>query len=143
MAERSINSRHLVLFDGDCGFCCSAVALIAPRDSHGVFRFAPLDSDEGDGIRATPSLDGGASGSLIVVPGGGPGSAAPLQKSLAVLFIVRHLEWPWPLLSALGFLPTRLLDWAYDQVARHRYMLSGTSETCSLPTAASGRKPAS
>lgn len=143
MAERSTDSQHLILFDGGCGFCNSAVALVALRDSCRVFRFAPLDSDEGNRIREARPPDSGASGSLLVVPGGDPGSVAPLQKSTAVLFIVRHLEWPWPLLSGLGFLPKQLLDRAYDQVARHRYMLSGRSEACTLPTAASGRKPAS
>ena len=140
MAERSTDSQHLILFDGGCGFCGSAVALIAPRDSGGVFRYAPLESDEGHGVRSRHSPDTGSAGSLLVVPSGNSKSIAPLQKSAAVLFIVRHLEWPWPLLAGCGWLPRQFLDWAYDQVATHRHMLSGTSEVCSVPVEASGRK---
>ena len=143
MAERSTGSQHLILFDGGCGFCNSAVALVAPRDSCRVFRFAPLDSDEGNLIRETHPQDGDSSGSLLVVPDGDSGHAAPLQKSAAVLFIFRHLKWPWPLVAGLGFLPKRLLDWTYDQVARHRYMLSGTSEVCAVSVAASRRESGS
>ena len=140
MAGRKSNSRHLVLFDGGCGFCGSVVALIASRDSLGVFRYASLDSDEGERIRATHSPASGVHGSLLVVPSGDPGPAAPLQKSAAALFIVRRLKWPWPLVAGLGFLPKRLLDWAYDQVARHRYMLSGSGDACAVPVAASEKE---
>ncbi len=74
-------------------------------------------------------------GSLLVVPAHTASDSAPLQKAAAVLFIVRRLDWPWRLLRVIHLLPSPLLDWIYDQIARHRYLLSGRPGACPLPTA--------
>ncbi len=134
MAEREAEPRHLILFDGDCGFCQRAVRFISEFVTDPIFRLAPLDSAEGTRAVAGGTVDVGAFGTLLVVPAGLPKDVAPLQKGAAVLFIIRRLDWPWRLLAVIDFLPSPLLDWTYDQVARHRFLLSGGSEACALPT---------
>ena len=142
MAEQNTDPRHLILFDGYCGFCGRAVSFIPPRDRRGVFRYASLESHEGEAIRGSHSLGASRSGTLLVVPSGKPKTEAPLERSAAVLFIVRHLDWPWKLLGVLRWLPKRLLDWGYERVARHRYMLSGASDSCALAEKGSEQKAA-
>lgn len=142
MAEQNTDPRHLILFDGYCGFCGRAVSFIPPRDRRGVFRYASLESHEGEAIRGSHSLDASRSGTLLVVPSGKLKTEAPLERSAAVLFIVRHLDWPWKLLGVFRWLPKRLLDWGYERVARHRYMLSGASDSCALPEKGSEQKAA-
>lgn len=133
MAERNAGSRHLILYDGDCGFCGRAVTLVPPRDSRRAFRYDSLHSGEGERVRADRALPTGEPDSLLVVPAASSEDPAVLQKSAAVLFIVRHMDWPWRLLSIAGLLPGRLLDWAYDVVARHRHLLGREVLSCSLP----------
>lgn len=141
MAERNIRPRHLILYDGDCGFCGRAVGFILPRDSRGVFRYDSLHSAEGDRVRAAHSLGTREPESLLVVPGSGMGGRALLQKSAAILFIVRHMDPPWNVLAVATCLPKALLDWAYDLVARHRRMLAQDSSACPFPMAAAGEDP--
>ena len=133
MAERNAGSRHLILYDGDCGFCGRAVTLVPPRDSRRAFRYDSLHSEEGERVRADCALPTGGPDSLLVVPAASSENLAVLQKSAAVLFVVRHMDWPWRLLSIAGLLPDRLLDWAYDVVARHRHLLGGKALSCPLP----------
>ena len=90
-------------------------------------------SDEG--LRAVEgvAIDTGTFGSLLVVPSGNVTDCAPLQKAAAVLFIIRRLDWPWRLASVARLLPLSLLDWAYDQVARNRYLLARGDQACDVP----------
>lgn len=141
MAGRNTDAQHLILFDDTCGFCAQAVGFIAPRDRRALFRYSSLEGAEGTRIRAVHALDRGSTGSLLVLPRGTPETVRPLQKSTAVLFIVRHLDGPWARLAALERLPTRLLDWGYDLVARHRHMMAGSAGVCPVPAAATGDKP--
>lgn len=136
MAERKPGSQHLILFDGDCGFCRRAVNFISGSDTRRVFRFAPLLSQEGSRFAANRTMAAIGFGSLLVVPGSAAEGSAPLQKGAAVLFIIRRLGWPWRLLSLFRFVPLQALDWGYDRIARNRYLLSGGSASCPVPTGA-------
>ena len=136
MVERSADTRHLILFDGGCGFCARAVAIVAPRVDEGTFRYAPLASDEARKLLDRRGVAEGCSDTLFVVPSASGDRGALLAKSAAVVFVVSQMRWPWRALAVLGWLPGRLLDWGYDQAARSRFMLSGSSEHCSLPATA-------
>lgn len=138
MAERNAGTRHLILYDGDCGFCGRAVTLVPPRDSRRAFRYDSLHSEEGERVRADRALPTGEPDSLLVVPAARSENLAVLQKSAAVLFIVGHMDWPWRLLSIAGLLPDRLLDWAYDVVARNRHLLGRKTLSCPVPAMDSG-----
>ena len=133
MAERRADGRHLILYDGDCGFCARAVAFVPARDGRRQFRFAPLLSEEGRGALAQSAGGQEGSDSLVVIPGGPEAGKLVLRKSAAVLFIAGLLDPPWNLLSACRRLPARWLDRAYDCIARHRHLLSGSPRECPLP----------
>ncbi|HET6346253.1 MAG TPA: DCC1-like thiol-disulfide oxidoreductase family protein, partial [Myxococcota bacterium] len=59
-----------------------------------------------------------------------------LCRARAILTLLVQLGGPYRLLTPLGWLPTKLLDWGYGRVARLRYRIFGRLEACRLPTAA-------
>jgi predicted DCC family thiol-disulfide oxidoreductase YuxK len=59
--------------------------------------------------------------------------ARRLTKARAVLFAISALGWPWKIAGVFGILPTALLDWLYDLVARNRYRVFGRRDHCLMP----------
>lgn len=106
---------RIVFYDGGCGLCHGAVKFILPRDTAGVFSFAPLG-----GRVFVEHLGGERSKNL-------PDSIVLLMgeqlyvESDAAIQIMRALRQPWPLLAQLlGLVPKPLRDAAYRFVARKR-----------------------
>ena len=56
------------------------------------------------------------------------------MKGRAGLFVLRRLGGAWPLACVFSALPTRVLDFVYDWVARNRIRWFGRVETCLVPT---------
>ncbi len=118
----------VVLFDGVCRFCSGSVRFILERDSGRRFAFAPLQSPVAQKLlqqhdRLLEQMD-----SLVLVENGRCST-----RSTAALRIVRHLSWPWPLLSVLILVPRPLRDLCYDMFARNRYRWFGMNEECFIP----------
>ncbi len=118
---------EFIFYDGHCGLCHWLVRIVAGADKVGVFRFSPLGSE-----RFVSLVPAGARGSLpdsIVVR---TADGRIVAKSAAVRHILRELggAWSW-LAAAMGLLPARLLDLAYDCVARVRHRFFGRpSDVC-------------
>ena len=117
-----------VFYDGSCGLCHRAVQFLLARDPHGArFRYAPLQGQTaadvlGD-IDALPD-------SMVVQCTNG----SQLTQGQAAVYLGRALGGFWWLLATTGgLLPTSLLDWLYDQVARRRYRWFGRkAEHCPI-----------
>ena len=125
----------ILFFDGVCGLCDRLVQLVLRHDRQRQFRFAALQSDF---ARATLAAHGRPSASgddtldtMFVLTSDG----RLLKKARAILFVARALGAPWSWLRLVAPLPTRVLDWFYDRVARNRYRLFGKRDACRLPTA--------
>lgn len=120
--------KKIVLFDGVCNLCNGAVQFIIKRDTTQQFYFASLQSAYGQqqmtkhGFQQTMST-------IILVD-----NEQALQKSDAILGIVKHLSAAWPLLYILKIVPRFLRDAAYDWVARNRYRFFGKKDACMIPT---------
>jgi predicted DCC family thiol-disulfide oxidoreductase YuxK len=128
MAETSVTSHAVVLFDGNCGFCDAMVRFIIRHDPAGHFRFAPLESEVGKTLLVRHQLDPAATDSVVLIDGD-----RAYTKSTAVLLIAVGLAAPWPLLGILGHLPLGLRDQAYAWFARHRRQWF-KPPACPLPT---------
>ena len=126
--EGDLKHHPVVLFDGVCNLCNAAVAFIIDRDSQGVFRFAPLQSDIGQILRARCDLDSATIDSIVVVEQG-----QCLMRSSAALAIAKRLDGLWPLLYGFILIPLPVRDTVYDFVATHRYRWFGKKDTCRLP----------
>ena len=134
MVERSADQRHLILFDGGCGFCGRAIDLVSRYDVKRNFRCAPIGSDESKQLLAKCGISATSPNSLLVFRSAGGKRSRPMAKGAAMMFIASRLRWPWSALALARWLPSKLLDWGYDHVARSRFMLSGASQSCALPS---------
>ncbi len=92
------------------------------RDRKGVFRFAPLDSEEG--LRWVPAQVGRPD-SVVLVDADGVH-----MRSTAALRICKHLGGVWGLLAIGLWVPARLRDAVYDWIARNRYRWFGRADQC-------------
>jgi predicted DCC family thiol-disulfide oxidoreductase YuxK len=125
--------RHLLLYDGVCGFCDRLVQFVLAHDRRGVFDFAPLQSATGRAVVASEGADPDALTSFHVVPDYRTAGARSLVKGRAALFVARALGAPWSAAAIVGVLPTPVLNWGYDLVARYRYRVFGRVDRCMLP----------
>lgn len=125
--------RHLLLYDGVCGLCDHLVQFVLARDADGAFDFAPLQSATGREAVAREGGDPDVLTSFYVVRDYRTRQARTLVKGRAALFVGGALGWPWRAVGLLGVVPTAVLDWAYDVVARYRYRVFGRFEQCVLP----------
>ncbi|MGE3801853.1 MAG: thiol-disulfide oxidoreductase DCC family protein [Candidatus Kapaibacterium sp.] len=119
----------LVLFDGVCNFCEGSVRFIINRDPKGLFRFASLQSEFGQGVLRRQGRDPEEMSSVVLVQDG-----VLYTKSAAALRIARGLRFPWPVLFGFIILPPFLRDFVYDYIARNRYKWFGKKEECMIPT---------
>jgi predicted DCC family thiol-disulfide oxidoreductase YuxK len=123
------DSGSVVLFDGVCNVCNSAVNFIIDRDRRGQFRFASLQSEAGRRLckkYGIPlELD-----SIALIQGD-----RAYVESAAVVRIAKDLDGLWPVLFSLVVLPRALRDRAYRYFAAHRYEWFGRAESCRVPTA--------
>lgn len=128
--------RHLLFFDGVCGFCDRLVRFILDRDREGLFRFAPLQGDTARRELARFHRDAGALDTVYALADARRAGELLYWRSRAILFVLGELGWPWRAAGALGCLPASWLDAAYDGFARVRYRVFGRLDRCRVPSAA-------
>jgi predicted DCC family thiol-disulfide oxidoreductase YuxK len=129
---RSINNtmyQNLILFDGVCNFCNTAVQMVIKLDRQKVFKFAAIQSQLGQELYHQHGLDPVDIQTLMFVNGD-----RVLTKSDAVLAVLARLDGGWQLLAGFRAMPQPLRDWAYTEFARQRFLLFGRQETCMVPT---------
>lgn len=125
----------VLLYDGACGFCGTAVRLVLRHDRRGTLRFAALGGAYARAVVGRhPELEGSDSMVWLEPPAGGLPERV-LVRSAAALRVARYLGGPWRLLLAGWLAPRPLRDALYDLVARHRHRLSGAA-ACVVPDAA-------
>jgi predicted DCC family thiol-disulfide oxidoreductase YuxK len=103
-------------------------------DAAGQFDFAPLQSPTARSILQRAGKNPEALNTFYVAAHYRSGKPAILSKARGALFVLNSLGWPWRAAALLGVVPTCLLDFLYDFVARHRYQLFGRYDTCPLPS---------
>jgi predicted DCC family thiol-disulfide oxidoreductase YuxK len=118
----------VIFYDGECGLCHGAVRFVLSEDRTNAFRFAPLQSEAFEPVRAL--ITGEVPDSLFAQTASGE----VLNKSDSVCRILERLGGIWALIGAiLVRLPQVLRDGAYDWVAAHRKRIFGTpASTCPL-----------
>jgi predicted DCC family thiol-disulfide oxidoreductase YuxK len=122
--------KKIILFDGVCNLCDSAVQTIIKHDTKDVFRFVALQSDLGQKIIKHLGIDTQKTDSIILYQ---PGFAY-YYKSEAALEIAKHLGGIFYFASLFSILPTSFSNYIYDYIAKNRYKWYGKKETCLIPT---------
>ncbi len=124
--------RPVILFDGVCNLCNSAVQWVIERDEEERLDFASLQSDaarrellkvmEANEIDALPD-------SIVLLDSDGVH-----VRSEAALRILRVLGSWFLLLRLTVVLPRPVRDAVYNMIARNRYRWFGRRDTCMTPT---------
>lgn len=128
--EKLPKNKKIILFDGVCNLCDSAVQFIIKHDKNDVFRFISLQSELGQEITAYLGIDSRNLDSIILYQ---PGYAY-YHKSQAVFEIAKELGGIYSLISVFSFLPISITDYMYDYIAKNRYKWYGKKESCLIPT---------
>ncbi len=127
-----VDQRPVILFDGVCNLCNSAVRWVIERDKEGRFGFASLQSDaarrELVKVMGTKEIEA-LPDSIVLLDSDGVH-----VRSAAALRIVRGLGYPFALLRLGIVLPRPIRDLIYDLMARNRYRWFGRQDTCMIPT---------
>ena len=132
MAAGIAQPKHLLLFDGTCNLCGSAMSFVSQRDPSGVFRMESLQSDLASSALAGYGVDPAASSTAIVLANWKSDAEEILQRSAAVLFVARRLGLPRLPLALLRCVPRVALDWLYVQVARNRGRFGRNQRACAI-----------
>eukprot|EP00587_Corethron_hystrix_P012753 CAMPEP_0113320358 /NCGR_PEP_ID=MMETSP0010_2-20120614/14207_1 /TAXON_ID=216773 ORGANISM="Corethron hystrix, Strain 308" /NCGR_SAMPLE_ID=MMETSP0010_2 /ASSEMBLY_ACC=CAM_ASM_000155 /LENGTH=171 /DNA_ID=CAMNT_0000178141 /DNA_START=380 /DNA_END=895 /DNA_ORIENTATION=+ /assembly_acc=CAM_ASM_000155 len=122
------DQRPIILFDGVCNLCNSAVNFALDNDEVGNFRFVALQSDVGRALLMTHDRDADDISSIVLVD-----REEAYFKSDAVMRIARGMDGVG--IQSIGYvgplLPEFFRNMVYDFVADNRYRL-GKSESCRL-----------
>ncbi len=122
--------KNVILFDGVCNLCNSAVQYIIKRDTKGHFRFTALQSTTGKAIVTHYAIDTSKVDSILVYTP----EKGVVSKSTAALKIASKLSFPTRLLAVFFIIPKPIRDWVYDGIAKNRYKWFGKQDACMIPT---------
>ena len=128
--EKLPKDKKIILFDGVCNLCNSAVQFIIKHDKKDAFRFVALQSDLGLEICKHIGVDQKSMDSIILYEPG----IAYYYKSEAALEIASQLGSFYSLLAIFKTLPAKFSNFIYDWIARNRYKWFGKKESCMIPT---------
>jgi predicted DCC family thiol-disulfide oxidoreductase YuxK len=125
-------NKKIILFDGVCNLCDSAVQFVIQHDKKDNFRFVALQSNLGQEILNYIGIDTKNIDSIILYEPG----VAYYYKSRAALEIAKDLGGFFHLGTLFKIIPTGISDQLYDYIAKNRYKWYGKKESCMMPTAA-------
>ena len=123
--------KHIILFDGVCNLCDSAVQLVIKNDTKDLYRFAALQSTIGQELLKTRGVHQNKVDSIVlIIPG-----QAYFFKADAALEIASNLKGGYKILGFLRkIIPSALSNVVYDFIAKNRYKWYGKKEACMIPT---------
>ncbi len=131
---RNSPTAPVLLYDGVCGVCNSAVRTILRHDQRGTLRFAALDSDFARATIARHPELAGTDTAVFVRDAGRPSETVYL-RSTALLQFAAYLGGWWRLTLTAYVIPRAARDWLYERFAAVRYRIGGRHETCPIPPA--------
>ncbi|MEA5403180.1 thiol-disulfide oxidoreductase DCC family protein [Arcicella sp. DC2W] len=124
-----LTDQQIILFDGVCNFCNASINFVIEHDNQKRFKFASLQSDFGYETLKKYNRNTSDFDSVILLK-----NNRLYIKSEAALEIAKDLSGFWKYLSVFNILPTFILDFFYDLIAKNRYKLFGKSEVCRMPS---------
>ena len=122
-------TRLNILFDGVCNLCSGFVVFTIRRDPDAKFKFASLQSEEGEKIQKEFNMNPDDISTMVLID-----DDKYFIKSGAALRIFKQLNGLWPVLYVFIIIPRPIRDYVYDIVAKNRYKWFGKQDQCMLPT---------
>ena len=125
----NIEPHAILLFDGVCNLCNSAVQFVIRRDKKDQFRFAALQSLAGQKFLEKYGISKIELNSFILIVDG-----KAYDRSSAALHVANKLGGLWKLIYGLIVVPKFIRDSIYNFIARKRYSWFGKKDECMIPT---------
>ena len=122
--------KKIILFDGFCNLCESAVLFVIKHDKKDVFRFVALQSDLGIELIKHIGLSNKNIDSVVLYEPG----ISYFYKSAAAIEIAKELGGIFHFGTLFRIIPNGLRNILYDHVAKNRYSWYGKKESCLVPT---------
>ena len=122
-------NQPIILFDGVCNFCNSAVNFTIKRNKKANIKFAPMQSAAGQKLLLQYNLPAADMKSFIFIENG-----IVYKQSSGALKVCRHLNGLWPLCYGFIVIPNFLRDGIYNWIAKNRYKWFGIRQSCMIPT---------
>jgi len=110
-------NKKIILFDGVCNLCDSAVQFVIKHDKKDVFRFVALQSELGQEILKHIGINPSNIDSVILYEPG----IAYYYKSAAALQIAKNLGGLLHFGTIFKIIPTGISNHLYDYIAKNRY----------------------
>jgi predicted DCC family thiol-disulfide oxidoreductase YuxK len=127
-------AQTVVFYDGVCGLCNRFVWFVLRRDQQKRIQFAPLQGELARTALAGHARDAAHLQTLYVIADWSSPRARLLERSRAVLHVLRLLDGRWVWVARFArLIPSPLADALYGVVARVRYSLFGRLTACPLP----------
>jgi len=120
----------IILFDGICNLCNSAIQFVIKRDKKNLYKFATLQSDTAKALLQERGIDTSKIDSIILIDP----NTAYYTKSSAALEIGKTFGGGWRLIGVFEWVPGPVRDWVYDLIAKNRYRWFGKQNECMVPT---------
>ncbi len=124
-----MDNRHIVIFDGVCNVCNSAVNFIIKRDPDAIFVFTPMQSNLAHELIAKHQIDNPGIDTFLLIK-----NDQCLVFSSAALEIAKDLTGYWYLFTVFKIVPNTIRDFFYKLFARNRYKLFGRQDSCIVPS---------
>lgn len=126
MTEKINNPpNNIILFDGYCNLCSSAVQFILKRDKKKIFKYASLQSEFGKQRLAENGLSSEEIDTVVLIENG-----IAYTYSTGALKIAKHLSGLWPLIYGAIIIPAFIRDAVYKYISKNRYRWFGKKDTC-------------
>jgi predicted DCC family thiol-disulfide oxidoreductase YuxK len=129
-----MDQQSIILFDGVCNLCNSAVQFIIKLDKKNYFSFASLQSLQGQKILSQFNLPVNDLNSFVLIENG-----KAYTRSTGALRVAKKLDGLWPLLYGFIIIPKIIRDGVYKWIAANRYKWFGKKKECMLPPAIRAR----
>ena len=130
MLDSLPKDKKIILFDGVCNLCNSAINYVIDHDINDEFRFVALQSVLGNKIQDNLKIDKKSLDSIILyLPSNGY-----YVRSTAALKIMNDFSGLWKISQIFYLIPLFIRDYIYNTIAKNRYKWFGRKESCRIPT---------
>ncbi|MEO7306740.1 MAG: thiol-disulfide oxidoreductase DCC family protein [Ferruginibacter sp.] len=124
-----MDQQPIILFDGVCNFCNSAINFTIKRNAKANILFAPMQSEAGQKLLKQYNLPAEDMESFVFIENG-----IAYKRSTAALRVCRYLRALWSLCYGLIIVPKFIRDGIYNWIAKNRYKWFGIRKECMIPT---------
>ncbi|MBI3883130.1 MAG: thiol-disulfide oxidoreductase DCC family protein [Sphingobacteriales bacterium] len=124
-----MNSQPIILFDGVCNLCNTAVQFVIRHDPQAKFLFASLQSEAGQQLLQQYNLVANDLNSFVLIQ-----DNKPYIRSAAALKTAWQITGIWKLLYFFIIIPSFIRDAVYRLIANNRYKWFGKRASCMLPS---------